>query len=73
MTCPVLDFKGQNCPACGAPRAAHARRAKRPYAGPPLVWKTCPHCGAKFDEGNAFAAFTHRNRECTAPNRSADT
>lgn len=21
--CPVLDFEGTNCPACGAPKASH--------------------------------------------------
>ena len=32
----------------------------------PIAWLTCPHCGARYDNGNAFAAFPHRNRECVA-------
>lgn len=30
----------------------------------PIKWAECPHCGERFDEGNPYARFGHRNREC---------
>ena len=45
------------------------RRAKRP---PPIDWQTCPHCGKRYDHGNAYAAAKHRGQKC-APTTHPDT
>ena len=42
---------------------------KRPI---PIAWITCPHCGGRYDEGNAYAAFSHRNRECEAARKEGE-
>lgn len=30
----------------------------------PIIWKTCPHCNQRYDEGNPFASFSHRIGDC---------
>lgn len=30
----------------------------------PIAWTTCPHCGERYDEGNAMAHFEHGHRAC---------
>ena len=33
----------------------------------PIEWATCIHCGKRYDAGNAYARFSHYNRECAEP------
>lgn len=45
--CPVLDFEGQNCPACGAPRASHVAAREVPSDYTATVCGGCDRPKAK--------------------------
>jgi hypothetical protein len=49
--------------ACGG-SSKEATKKRRRASVIPIEWRTCPHCLKRYDEGNARAAFSHRNREC---------
>lgn len=56
----------ETCKRCAGSGTEPTRRRARSSTPIPIAWMTCPHCGARYDEGNPFACFSHRNRECVS-------